>query len=443
MKTILPLLLGFAMLPATNFAQELPSNAPGATPVEPEGLELGRSLLVSEAAKGGATDVAQPAGEPVALTEAGDASRRGRWRFAPHFRAKGTYDDNIFIQPKSKVADYIGTLEPGLALGFWDSNEARERFLERQRSAALIEHSDGSFVVADYTATLLGFAKTTSQNALEHDGKLDAQWQRRKLTLGASIHAESKSETNTDVGNRVRRKTVTAAFTSSYQISDKTRFGFAIYHRTNEPENYLRTVEWSGEGSLDYAISPSTRFGFGFTAGRVQVERSADQTFQRALARMDYSLSEKVEVEFRGGVEFRQSGGRVGDQTNPVFDLRADWTPAPGTRIGLEATRHVEPSWERPDQDYTLTGVALSFRQAIRGGLHFSVEGGYHVAEYSRTLPGEVRTDRYFFIRPGLLYNFATWGNAGVTYEHRRNESDRPSESFRDNQISVEVGVTY
>ncbi len=443
MKIILPLLLGIATLPATTFAQELPSSGPGATPVEPEGLDLGRSLLVSEAVQGGATDVAQPAGEPVALTEAGDASRRGRWRVAPHFRAKGTYDDNIFIQSKIKVADYIGTLEPGIALGFWDSNEARERFLERRRSAALIEHDDGSFVVADYTAMLLGFAKTTSQNSLDHDGTLDAQWQFQKLTLGASLHAEAKSETNTDVGARVRRKTVTAAFTASYQISDKTRFGFAIHHRTNEPENYLRTVEWSGEGSLDYAISPNTRFGFGFTAGRVQVERSADQTFQRALARMDYSLSEKVAVEFRGGVEFRQSGGRVGDQTNPVFDLRADWTPAPGTRIGLEATRHVEPSWERPDQDYTLTGVALSFRQTIRGGLHFSVEGGYHVAEYSRTLPGEARTDRYFFVRPALLYNFATWGNAGVTFEHRRNESDRSSSSFRNNQISVEIGVTY
>src|SRR5881628_2821421 len=100
------------MLPMTNFAQDAIPAAPDATPVAPASGEIGSSLLVTDAAQGGATNVAQPAGEPVAMTEAGDARRRGRWRVTPHLQMKGTYDDNIFIQSRTKVADYIGTIAP-------------------------------------------------------------------------------------------------------------------------------------------------------------------------------------------------------------------------------------------------------------------------------------------------------------------------------------------
>jgi uncharacterized protein (PEP-CTERM system associated) len=73
------------------------------------------------------------------------------------------------------------------------------------------------------------------------------------------------------------------------------------------------------------------------------------------------------------------------------------------------------------------------------GGLQFSIEGGYETASYI----GQDRTDNYFVVRPGLSYSFATWGSAGVSYEYRRNDSNRADSEFRNNLVMVEVGFRY
>lgn len=428
---------------AASVAQEVfhTEPEPGALTVRAE--NLGESLLISGVEDGAGMDASGSASEPQALLLRGEAGRRGRWRLAPHFHAKGTYDDNIFIQPNQPLADYILTLEPGLAFGFWDSEKERDRYLDRQRRTAVLERTEGTFLVVDYTAVLLGFARTSSQNALGHDARFDARWEREKLTLGARVQFESKWETNAGVGGRIRRNTLSADVTSAWQITGKTALGFSLHHRTNDPENFVRTAEWRVESFFDYSATSLTRFGFGAGVGRVKVEAGADQIFQRFLARAAYALSEKVEAEFRGGVEFRQSDGPWGDRTNPIFEFRTGWTPRAGTRVGLDAFRRVEASAVRPDQDYTLTGFELNVRQAVRGGVHAGLDGGYHVADYIDAGGADSRRDRYFFIRPGLFYNFAPWGHVGVTHEYRRNGSNRAESRFSNNQTNVEFGLIY
>lgn len=437
-KSALPLVLGWGAIPSSGVAQEAPLPEPQPNVLKAE--SLGDSLLISEGAEKDRIGAEGSVGEPVALVEGGFAGRKGRWRFEPRLLVKGTYDDNIFIRPDNKVADYIATLSPGIAFGFWDSVEARERDLGRLRATtAAVERSRGNFLIFDYTALLMGFARTTSQNTLDHDARFDAQWQSAKLTLGASVRYESKAEPNNDVGGRLRRKTLSAAVTSSYRLNEKLTLGFGLYSDTNRPEGFARTAEWRGEGSLDYQWTPRVRFGFGFAGGKLMVNGGADQVFERMLARAGYSLSDKLDVDFRGGVEFRQSDGRAGDRTNPIFDLRATWTPTTGTRVGVSGYRRMEAAIQQPEEFIAATGVAVTFLQAMRGGMYLSVEGGYEVASYI----GEGREDRYFFVRPGVFWKFADWGTAGVTYEHRRNHSNRAASGYADNQVSLEFGVKY
>jgi hypothetical protein len=212
-----------------------------------------------------------------------------------------------------------------------------------------------------------------------------------------------------------------------------------LRHANNRPEGFARTAEWRGDISLDYAVNPSARFGFGFSGGILQVDRGADQVFQRVLARAGYSVSEKLDLDFRGGVEFRQSDGRSGNRTSPVFDLRASWTPSAGTRVRVSAYRRVGAAIEEPEEFIATSGVSLTFLRALHGSLYLSLEGGYEVADYASIS----REDKYFFVRPGLLYNFATWGTAGITYEHRRNDSSQSRSSYGNNQVSFEIGVKY
>ena len=414
---------------------------PGGAPVAAE--VAGDTLLVAEPLPAGDVSAAEAVGEPVALIEAGAAGRRGRWRVAPHLDVTGTYDDNIFIKPENEVADYILTLAPGVALGFWDEEEERERYLARQHGASVIERGGGSFLMVDYTAILLGFARTSSQNAFDHDARFAWRWNVGKLTVGGGVHAESKSETNADVGGRIRRKTLTAEVRASYDLSAKTALEVALFNTYNDPEDFVRTVEWRGEAYASYAATPLVKLGLGVAAGRVDVEGGDDRTFGQVFAAAAYSMGEKLEFGARGGVEFRQSDGPSGDTASPIFELRARWVPAAETRVGLEAYRRLETSSLRPDQDILLTGVALTFQRELRAGFHFIFEGGYQVSEYTGGTGAADRTDRYYFVRPGLLYNFAHWGNARVTYVHRRNDSNRSASSFDNNQISVQVSLIY
>jgi hypothetical protein len=330
-----------------------------------------------------------------------------------------------------------------LALGYWDDDAIRSRYLDRQRFTSIIDPGEGNFWFADYTAILLGFAKTTSQNSFDQDGLLQGRWRGEKLTLAGTVHLESKSETNTEVGGRIRRKTLTAELAASYQKTEKTTVGVVVHERANDPQDFVQTVETSAEAFLDYAPTPLVRFGFSTGAGVVNVQAGADQVFERLLARASYSLTEKLEAELRGGVEFRQSSGLAGDQTNPIFELRATWTPAAATHVTVDAFRRVETSIERPEQNITFTGFEIRLHRQLRGGLHGFIEGGYEISDYSSTPTDGGRNDGYYFIRPGLLYNFAEWGNATLSYEHRENDSSQGSTSFVDNQTSVQVSLSY
>ena len=439
MKWTLPLVLGCATLSGVAEEVALP---------EPSGLAVAAdlaadSLLVSEPLPSGDGSSALAIGEAVGLIEGGEAGRRGRWRFAPHVDVTGTFDDNIFIQPEGVVADYILTLAPGAAFGFWDSEEERARYLARQHGASVIEKGTGSFLMVDYTAILLGFARTSSQNAFDQDARFAWQWKFEKLTVGGSIHAESKSETDADVGGRIHRKTLAAEVNASYQLMAKSVLEVSLFETYNDPEDFVRTVEWGGEAYLGYAATPRVKVGLGITAGQVDVEDGDDRTFERVIAGAVYSWSEKLEVSARGGVEFRQSDGVQGDLATPIFEVRMAWMPASETRIGVEAFRRLETSSLRTDQDILLTGVAVTFQRELRSGFHLIVDGGYQVSDYTEGSNGDNRTDRYLSLRPGLLYNFAHWGNARVTYAFRRNDSDRGESSFDNNQITMQLSLIY
>lgn len=413
------------------------------TAIQEATLDFDEPVLTADSVSNGATDVAEPVGEPGVPERAGVVGRGGRWRIAPHLWGTATYDDNIFIQPNDEVADYIFTIEPGLAFGFWDENEERAREVERQFGPSLVGRTEGSLFLVDYTAIGRLFARTTSQSALDHDGRVEVRWQGEKLRFGALLHLESKSETNIDIGDRVRRRRAAGGITAAYQLTEKSSLGLGASHTINDPENFDRTTESRGEGSFDYAATPLVRLGLGLAGGEVDDEGGAEQVFERVLGRAAYSMSEKMEATFRGGVEFRQSDGRRGDAANPIFEVRAEWRPAGETHLALEAFRRVETSALQAEDDFTLTGFGISARGGVRGGFHISLDGGYRISEYGASLGEPSRTDRYYFVRPGLFYNFASWQHIGVTFEHRRNNSDRAASDFTNKQISVQVGLQY
>lgn len=433
------------------FAQEpiapLPTApAPREAPAEPmvetlEAPDLGGALIESGAMEPGDLDAAESAVAPP-VTGGMGAGRAGRWKISPHFELRVIYDDNIFIRPNNQVDDFIIAASPGLAIGYWDNEEEMARYLDRTGGAGRLNRGVGNFFVLDYTAILLSFAKTSSQNAFDQDVLLDAGWQFGKLTLGAGTRFESKSEADIDIGGRVRRTALTSKLEASYQLSERTSVEANFYNEVKDRENFIGTVEWRNENYLDYALTPLVNIALGIAVGSVDVETGADQVFERILGRASYDLTGKLSLHARGGVEFRQSDGS-GDHVNPVVDVAVRYSLSEGTLIALDAFRRVETAASRPDELYTATGVSLRLERSLANGLHFSIEGGYATTAYSESGGSDGRSDDFFYARAGLLYNFAQWGNVGVGYEYRRNNSTNESSSFENNQIYMQVGLIY
>ncbi len=423
-------------------AAELGREATGTLPE----AELGGEWMPVDAGSGlgDSTAVAESASDAVELVETRDAGHAGRWRVSPHLLLSGTYDDNIFIQHTDPVGDFIVTAAAGLAFGFWDGEGERERFLDRNHFSTTFERSRGNLFLVDYTAIGHKFIRNGSEDSLDHDGLFQARWHQEKLTLAAGAHLESKTETNIDVGDRIRRKTAATNVSVRYEMTDRTAFGLEGAYVVNDPEAFIGNRETRGEATIDYAATPVTAFGIGVAAGVVDPDFGADQTFERIVGRVHYALTDKVDFSFRGGAELRQFervGG--GDRVNPIFELRAVWLPAAGTELAADAFRRVETSAALVEEDFETTGFALTFRREVRTGLHLSLAGGYQNVRYRTANTTISRMDDYFYIRPALVYNFATWGNAAISYEHRQNDSDRTVSSFTNNLTTVQVGFQY
>jgi Putative beta-barrel porin 2 len=409
---------------------ETETAAPGVSP--PESGALGEPELPEEVA------------EPVEQVPAGEVGGGARWRIAPHIQAKVTYDDNIFIQPDHERADFIFTLAPGATFGYWELEAQRQDYLdETQDSNYLAQRAVGNFLIVDYTAYLLGFARTSSENTLDHDGRVAFRWELAKLTLGATLHAESKSEADPDVGERVKIRRLAIDITSRYQLSEKTTVELALYNTINDPEGFIQTTEWRAEGFAEYSVTTLIQLGLGVAGGRLSVTEGSDQSFEQILARAQYSFSDKLNAQFSGGVEFRQFDTSSSERTSPVFTLGFDWRPATATQFTLQAFRRTSASALNVDENVTTTGFEATFRRLLTGGLQFSLTGGYYVANYRFVGGNEPRTDNFIFVRPGLLYQFTDRLHAGITYQYRRNESNNHQFQFSNNQVTAEIGLRF
>jgi uncharacterized protein (PEP-CTERM system associated) len=112
--------------------------------------------------------------------------------------------------------------------------------------------------------------------------------------------------------------------------------------------------------------------------------------------------------------------------------------------VTLQAFRRVGASALNVDENITVTGFEATFRRALRGGLQFSLAGGYHIASYSFLGGSEnPRTDHYLFVRPGLFYRITDRLQVGLTYQYRRNESNLQQFGFSNNQVTAEIGLRY
>ena len=348
------------------------------------------------------------------------------WKLTLHGAVSEIYDSNIFISDQHPQSDFVTTLSPGLKFTWGDWQEQKANFL-----------------TFDYTLSGLLFAEHASQDTVEQEAALDARWALAHLTIALQFRFEDLTSPDLDVGNRTRRQLFETGLFNKYAPRDQESIEFNLFNRVADYRTQLSSYEWSSQSWFNYAPTPKFTLGPGLIVGYLSVERSPAQTYQQALARVNYAADGKLSFQAYGGIEVRETG--LGTRVEPILNVAATYRPAEATALTLTAYRKTENSALLTGEDYLSSGVSIEASRTVRSGCDVVLGSGYDHLDYYRTGRDESleRRDDYFFVRPAIRFTVARRLNIELFYLYQQDASTQRIASFSDHQTGVRLRFDY
>jgi hypothetical protein len=341
-----------------------------------------------------------------------------------------TYDDNILISHNNPKRDVLYSLSPGVLLGVGD-------YLVKENNYLRVE----------YIPTLTYFNHYSSINSLDHFLRIEGQYAMGPLLLGGSFEYDKFSGPDRDVGGRVDRDIYTADLSASYTISDKTSIDtdtavWFRHYRTQIGSTEIISHTW-----VNYNLSPKLIPGAGVAVGVLEPERGGGrQIYEQVLGRLLYPASEKLTFSAKAGVEFREFSAAA-TRITPVFGLNASYQLTAGTKLSLSGLRRVTNSAALNGEDYTATSISAEVEQHLIGDFYLTLGAGYENDSYRHTIEttaaGGQRQDNFYYIRPSVSYRPKDWISISLSYFYQIDDSNFPTNSFRDRQVSLEVHLGF
>ncbi|MBI5801014.1 MAG: outer membrane beta-barrel protein [Verrucomicrobia bacterium] len=369
----------------------------------------------------------------------------------PHAAYSIVYDDNIFLEHKSKGVlpnkgnpgrdhDFVHTITPGLRLNAGDSAKRQSAYFD-----------------ANYDLVVTRFSDTSGADAIDHNGSIELGGKLNRLSIAASQTLESRSDADATVlaaNGRVKRRTWTSKIDTSYEVSDKTTAGLDLAQVIGDYNAPLfDSADRSANLWLDHQVLPKVKMGVGATVGYLQVDGSAanhnaNSVYEQGLVRLTWSATEKMNIRAKAGVEQRniQQAG-ANDPTSFVFALGADWKASEQTSVSLTAERGTKVSNSQLGLLNEETSVNVNVRHNLWEGVTVGIEGGYSFQHYKPTGLGAAapHDDGYLYAKPSLSYRFLERAQATLFYQYRRNDSDLVSNGndFYNNQLGLELSYRF
>lgn len=461
-----------ALLPAnipTAFAADSPVTVANASESSaasvPSAIAAAPDAVTTEALENAEIEPTLPSNEPMPQTEepiapyavpqgAGPAveingvrqKSRGDLHWVIAAEAGARYDDNIFISHSDRQSDVIFSLTPSITLGWGDLHDELRR-LGMAGPISLAADSDyetRSYFFLHYAPTGTLFVDHSSQNTVDHDASLIAQWKKAYLTIDASSSFVSRSDPEIDVGTRVKRYYYGEDLKLTYDYSDRT-FLEADFNATfNRYDIGLDSNEYYNQDWLNYRYGARTTLGVGTRFGYLDVLHGAEQYYEQGLVRAEYSITQKLAATANGGVEYRQvRGGK--DSTDPVFGLGLRFQPFDQTYLSLDASRSTENSASINGDNITASEVSATVRQRFLRRYYAQCDASFVNAEYKDTgvLSSFSRTDNVVSISPSLRMDVTKAVDLKGGYSFRSNDSTVSHYSFSENQFYIQLDILF
>ena len=355
--------------------------------------------------------------------------RLGMFDVYPRVSGAVLYDDNIFSHSIVKESDLIWSISPTATVMLGE--------------AAGWEKS----LMLAYTPTALIFTDHDEYTTVNHSAQLSGVWPFSKLVLGFSQSFSQASSVVLGVADRVEQRSYNTRLTSRYEVSEKTSVevngGYAISDYDGSLYNNSRT--WNNDNWLNYQVLPKFNIGAGLSIGYLDLDRYADQFYQRISARGVYVLTGKTDLTASVGGERREYSGTDSIGYYPVFGLGAVYRPTPLTTVSVNGSRQEQNSAYLADQNYISTGLSASVQHVILERFVASVTGSYSNLEYHFTSGNlsDTRSDDTFTVRPGLDWLISRSWRAGLFYAYRRHTSDVKFYDYASNQVGVQASWAF
>jgi hypothetical protein len=334
------------------------------------------------------------------------------------------YDDNIALSATDRQSDVISTIGAEVLA-----------VADRQVDG------EGVLLSLGYRPSVNLFAEHTSNNALNHHVKLNAQWANAKLALGVSQTFEQTTAGVVEVGQRLQQRFYLTELMATYAVSEKTSLEVGPRLTISETEGLLGNREWAVDGFLNWEATPKVEVGAGSSFGYVEIEQNPSERYERALLRAIYTPTPKLNATVTAGGEWRQYDSGQTSTFGPVFGLSGAYRPWDGTTLTLEGHRREQPSVVLSGQSFTATGFSGEIHQRVLDMYFISMAGGYEHRSYRATQPGSTgsRRDDYARLRASVGANFLHRWTVTVFYEYQRNQSDMDTHTFNNNQVGFDT----
>jgi hypothetical protein len=346
----------------------------------------------------------------------------GPFRLRPEVSGGATYDDNITLSAANKLADWIWTISP--------------------RLSAVADHTFegyGTLLRLDYSPTFVFFNQHTGNNNIEHHADLAGSWVMNKLSLGLRQRFEQTETGVIETGGRLQQREYNTELDTKYKLGEKTSIELNPRLTISETEKQLGYTEYGVDAFLNRQIASKTTGSLGGSGGYVDVEDSPHQIYERALLRLQYAATGKIDLEASAGGEWRQFSDRSATVT-PVFGIAAAYRPFERTTITLEARRRDEISSALTNQNYTATGFTLGIRQRVFERVRANLTGSYDNRNYNASNSGvtAVRRDDVFRGRAEVEISLVRHLSMTFFYQYEKDDSNDPTRRFTDNQAGVQ-----
>jgi hypothetical protein len=335
----------------------------------------------------------------------------------------------------------IGSLDQNNGNGF-------RSFLGASFNFLLGEPATGNTLSALYglvyrypSAERSGSTENGRERPLDQQLSVAGQLELGRATYRLGISFADLAGPDRDSGGYAERQLFTVTPSVSYPLTPKTTFSSSLSLPYREVTGGASVSGLTNTNFLDYSFDAKLQIGLGLTIGSEKAGGAENEPFQRLLARFGFPVTPRVAISGTCGVEWREDGEQ--EQTEPVFDLHASWSPRLGTSFTLSCGRETQSSTSLSGAGYVSTTFNLSAVQRLGGRMTLQLSVGYEQADY-RPSPQDnfaQRQDQLFTGQASLQFDLGRRWSASLAYDYEDNRST--TNSYTASQAQFQLSLLF